>query len=117
MNIASLQPRQGKVELTAKVIEKQEPRSFSRESQTGRVCNAVLQDETGKVKITLWNEQIDQVNVGDTIKITNGYVGEWQGELQLSTGKFGKLDILESAPQPKPVETPNETVIDEEEIE
>ena len=30
------------------------------------------------------------------VKITNGYVSEFQGELQLTTGKFGKLEVLET---------------------
>ena len=34
------------------------------------------------------------VNVGDTIQIENGYVGEYQGEKQLTTGKFGKLTVI-----------------------
>ena len=43
----------------------------------------------------MWNEQADQVNVGDTVKISNGWVGEYQGEKQLSTGKFGKLEVVD----------------------
>jgi hypothetical protein len=46
------------------------------------------------MKLTLWNEQIEQVKVGDKVKISNGYVNEFQGELQLTTGKFGKLEVL-----------------------
>ena len=44
--------------------------------------------------LTLWNEQADQINVGDKVHITNGYVGEYQGKLQLSTGKFGALEVV-----------------------
>jgi replication factor A1 len=53
----------------------------------------VVADETGSVKLTLWNEQIDQVNVGDNIKIDNGYVTSFKGEIQLNVGKFGKLAV------------------------
>ena len=71
----------------------------------------MISDASGTIKLTLWNEQIDQLNVGDKIKITNGYVNEWQGEKQLTTGKFGKMEVLEkgngvSASQPpKPQQT------------
>ncbi|MEK6921593.1 MAG: OB-fold nucleic acid binding domain-containing protein [Nanoarchaeota archaeon] len=94
MQIKNLQPRQGKVELTATVAEKGEPRTVNSANFSGTVANAKLQDETGTIKISLWNDQIAQVNVGDTIKITNGYVSEYQGEMQLSTGKFGKLEVV-----------------------
>jgi replication factor A1 len=45
------------------------------------------------VKLTLWNEQIDQINVGDNIKIENGYVTSFKSEIQLNVGKFGKLTV------------------------
>lgn len=97
MQIKDLQPRQGKVELTATVIEKEDIRDIATPNFSGKVCNAKLQDDTGTVKCTLWNDQTQQVNVGDIIKITNGYVSEYQGEMQLSTGKFGKLEVVSKA--------------------
>ncbi len=94
MQIKDLQPRQGKVELTATVAEKGEPRTVNSSNFSGTVANAKLKDETGTIKFSLWNDQVGQVNVGDTVKISNGYVSEYQGEMQLSTGKFGKLEVV-----------------------
>jgi replication factor A1 len=93
MEIKDLKPKQGNVELVAEVIDKGDIREFEKFGKQGRVCNARIKDASGEIALTLWNEQIDQVNVGDTIKITNGYVNEWQGEMQVTTGKFGKLEI------------------------
>ncbi len=95
MEIKDLQPRQGKVELTATLIEKGDTRTIEKSNFSGKVCNAKLQDTTGTVKITLWNDQCDTVHDGDKVKISNGYVSEYQGEMQLSTGKFGKLSVVE----------------------
>ena len=58
------------------------------------MCNCAGKDDTGEVKITLWNEQISQVEEGNKIKIENGWVSEYKGEKQLSTGKKGSLIIL-----------------------
>jgi len=96
MPIKDLQPKQGNVEVEATVVDKGDIREFNKFGKAGRVCNAKIKDSTGTIALTLWNEQIDQIHVGDRIKITNGYVNEWQGELQLTTGKFGKLEVLES---------------------
>jgi replication factor A1 len=122
MHINELQARQGKVDLEGEIVSKEEPRTFSKFGKDGKVCNAMLKDETGEVKLTLWNEHVDQVNVGDKVKITNGYVGEWQGEKQLSTGKFGSLEVIgagqpgepgqpspgQPSPQPTPTTPPPE---------
>ena len=93
MPIKDLQPRQGKVEITLEVTEKGDVREFDKFGKKGRVCSAKAKDASGEVILSLWNEQIDQVNVGDTVKISNGYVNEFQGENQLTTGKFGKMEV------------------------
>ncbi len=85
-----------RVEVEADVVDKGNTRQVqSRMSgETFNVADVVVQDETGNIKLTLWNEQIDQVNVGDRIKIENGYVTSFKGEIQLNVGKYGKLTIL-----------------------
>ncbi|MEM3126486.1 MAG: OB-fold nucleic acid binding domain-containing protein [Candidatus Woesearchaeota archaeon] len=95
MMIKDLQARMGKVELVATVIDKGQIREFNKEGKSGRVCNAKIKDETGEVSLTLWNDDCDKVNLGDKVQIKNGFVSEWQGELQLSTGKFGSLEVVE----------------------
>ncbi len=95
MNIADLEARQGNVEVIGEIVEISEPKTFQKFGKSGRVATAKLQDETGEIKLSLWNEQIDQFKVGDKVRIENGYVNEWQGEKQLTTGKFGKLEKIE----------------------
>jgi len=95
MKIEELQPRQGNVEIEAEVIDKGEIRTFEKFGKQGRVCNAKIKDDSGTMTLSLWNEQIDQVNIGSTIKVSNGYVSEYQGEKQLSTGKFGTLEVVD----------------------
>jgi ssDNA-binding replication factor A large subunit len=94
MEVKDLKPRTGKVDITLEITEKSEPKEFAKFGSVGRVCNAKGKDATGTISITLWNEQIDNVNTGDTVHISNGYVSEYQGEMQLSTGKFGQLEIV-----------------------
>jgi len=96
MKISELSAGQGKVELQAKVTEKGDIRTFEKFGKEGTVCNAVLTDDSGSIKLTLWNEQTEEVKSGDTIKISNGYVSEFRDELQLGTGKFGQLEVVSS---------------------
>jgi replication factor A1 len=83
------------VEVEGKITEKSETREVTSrfKNETYNVANAVIADETGSVKLTLWNEQIDQINVGSVIKIENGYVTSFRGEMQLNIGKYGKLTV------------------------
>lgn len=104
MAIKDLQARQGQVDLIAEVTEKGDVREFEKFGKKGRVCNAKIKDATGEISLTLWNEQIEQVKAGGKIHVINGWVSEWQGEKQLSTGKFGQLEIIGEGE-----ETPDET--------
>jgi replication factor A1 len=47
------------------------------------------------VTITLWNDDIDRVNEGDSIKITKGWFQVYNGTMQISSGKFGKIEKIE----------------------
>ena len=95
MNIKDLRNGMKRVDVEAKVVEKGDPREVTSryKDETYKVADAVVADDTGSIKLTLCNEQIDQVNVNDTIKIENGYVTSFKGEIQLNVGKFGKLTV------------------------
>ncbi len=95
MAIKDLQVRQGNVDIVLEVVEVGEVKEFQKFGKSGRVATAKVKDETGEMNLSLWNEQIDQVKPGARIHITNGYVNEFQGEKQLTTGKFGKLEVVE----------------------
>ncbi len=94
MKVSELQPRQGKIDIELEIVELGDIREFERFGKPGRVANATAKDDSGTIKLTLWNDEIDQVKVGDKIKISNGYVNEFQGEKQLTAGRFGKLEVV-----------------------
>ncbi len=103
MLINELQPGPANGEITAVVSEKGSIREFDKFGKKGRVCNAVLEDESGSITLTLWNEEIESLNAGDKIKLSNGWVSEFRGEKQISTGKFGQLEVLEKGVPKAPV--------------
>lgn len=94
MKLSELKSGQGKVDVEVKVKSKADPRQFEKYGKTLRVCNAVVEDESGEMTLSLWNDDVDKVNVGDKVKISNGYVSEFNGTKQLTSGKFGKLEVV-----------------------
>ncbi|MAF34345.1 DNA-binding protein [Candidatus Woesearchaeota archaeon] len=117
MKISEVQPGQGNIDVEVEVVSLDEPRSFEKFGKQGRVCNATVKDDSGEIKLTLWNDDIDKVKAGMKIKLTNGYCNEFRGESQLTTGKFGKLEIEGEggdAPADAPAEDAAEKPADEE---
>ena len=85
-----------KISLTARVLDIPKPTFvFTRFGNYASVANASVADETGTVKLCLWNEQIEAVSTGDMIQIENAHMSLFRGERQLRIGKNGKLNIVE----------------------
>jgi len=94
MKISELKPGMRRVDVTAKIQEITPAREVTtRRGEQSRVATAVVNDESGTVKLNLWNEQIDQVKPNDTVTIENGYVDSFRGETQLNVGRYGKLTV------------------------
>ena len=96
MKIKDLHDGMKRIDIQAKVIAKAPTREvMSRyKDVVHRVADTTITDETGTIKLTLWNEQIEQVNINDDIKVENGYVTSFRGEIQLNVGRYGRLNIL-----------------------
>jgi replication factor A1 len=99
MEVKDVQANQGNIDLVVEVVSKEEPRTFEKFGKEGRVCNAKVKDETGELKLTLWNDDVDKVSVGDKIHIENGWCSEYRDEKQLSSGKFGKIEVVSKSEQ------------------
>ena len=92
-SIVELSPDMKKIIVHGEIIEKAIAREVrSRRSwQTLIVTEATLKDDSGDVVLVMWNEQIRQGNVGDKVRIENGYLKIYRGMRQLNIGKVGKL--------------------------
>lgn len=91
-----------KINLSAKISEIPKPTLvFTRFGNYASVANAIVTDETGTIKLCLWNEQIKIVSVGDFIRIENAHLSVFRGERQLRIGKKGKLSIVDGLERAK----------------
>lgn len=73
-----------------------EPRTVNlKAGGQAQVADAILKDETGQIKLTLWDAQIKMVKAGSKVSIENGYISSFKGENSLNVGKFGKLNVEE----------------------
>jgi replication factor A1 len=99
--VGELTPQSRAVNVTAKVVSKSEIRDIpmGRDGSAHKVCDALVGDETGSIYLTLWDDNIEKVNEEDTLRIENGYVTLFKGNMRLNIGKYGKM-----APAEEPLE-------------
>lgn len=106
--IKDLRSGMKRVNLKAQVQELPKPAQVHTQfGNTVMVVNAIVGDDTGKIKLCLWEAQIGQINVGDTIELKNGQVCVFRGEKQLRLGKNGAITVLQHAEANPPVATIN----------
>jgi len=94
MKVSDLKANSNVDEIVLKIVEKKEPREITKRfGGTARVCDLVGEDEDGnRVQITLWNDEIEKVDADETVIIKDGWVKEWNNQLQISTGRSGRIE-------------------------
>jgi replication factor A1 len=95
MKISELKAGMRNVSVTGKIDSIGEARTVNLKSGgTNNVADAVISDESGSIKLSLWGEDINKIQPGDRVSVENGYVNTFKGENSLAVGKFGKLKKL-----------------------
>ena len=95
MNITDVKRGMSNISLKAKVIDISEAREVMTRFGRRNVADATLEDETGQISMSLWQDQIERVSVGNTLEVSGAFVTEFRGKLQLSIPKTGKIEIIE----------------------
>jgi len=97
--VEKLTPNSREVNIIVKVVSKSEVRNVTgRDYSIRRVADALVGDETGCVYLTLWDDNIDKINEEANLRITNGYVNLFRGNMRLNIGRYGSFELLEESP-------------------
>ncbi|MEM0340587.1 MAG: OB-fold nucleic acid binding domain-containing protein [Acidilobaceae archaeon] len=83
-----------------KVVEtKRGPRTLS---------EALVGDETGRVKLTLWGKLAGSLKAGEVIEISNCWTTSYKGEVQVNAGSLSSIKRIEEKELPNVEEIPED---------
>jgi len=83
------------INVQGKIVDKGEVRTVNTKFGETKVCDAYLEDDSGRIKLTLWAEDSEKVKYGDEVKLEGGYSTTFREVVQLNYGrKDGKLEVL-----------------------
>jgi len=110
--VDALRMGQSDVNVRGIVLETESIRTFDRDDGSeGKVANFLLGDETGRVRVTLWDDRADraqELTPGAAVEIVDGYVREREGDLELHVGDHGAVDEIDEAveftPETEPID-------------
>ena len=99
LKVQDVMPEMRSVTLFGRVKNLMEPREFTTKTGgKGKVANLDVVDDTGTMRIVLWNmsdiEAVEkkEVNIGDIVQVKNGYVREgFRGGHEINVGNKGRL--------------------------
>ena len=95
MKINELKSDMNSVNIKAKITELKEPREIMTKFGTATtLTEAVLEDETGTVKLILWGKQAEGLENDQEVEINGGFTKEFREELQLGVGKRGSIKVI-----------------------
>src|SRR3990172_6041872 len=95
LNVKDLTENSKNVNATLKVIETGETKEIQSKFGAKRVSEVKVADATGCIILSLWDDQIGKIAVGDTISIQNGYISVVRNSMRLNIGKYGKMLLSE----------------------
>jgi hypothetical protein len=99
--IGDLRPGMKSITITGTIQQiSSKSRVFTRWGTEAVVANATVSDGTGTILFSLWNSQIDHVQVGDHIEIHNGYIIMYRNLLQIRLGRKGSYEIIRASSTP-----------------
>jgi replication factor A1 len=94
--INDLKPSHKDIHVNFQVIEQISEKEIRKGANTThRVANFKVADQTGSVRLCLWNEEISKITIGKTYELNNGYVNIFQEYIQLATGKNGEIKPID----------------------
>jgi len=94
MKISEIKSGTSNVTVEGKIIDISEIREVQTRYGKRSVADAILEDETGQISISLWENQITSVSVGDKIIVSGAYATEFREKLQLSIPRSGKIEVV-----------------------
>jgi replication factor A1 len=93
MKISELKRGMSGVSMEGRITEISLTRRVNTRYGKRSVADTTIEDETGTIRLSLWEEQIDMVSIGDEVKVTGAYITEFRNILQLNIPRSGKLEV------------------------
>ncbi len=101
--ITDIKDGMGDINISGRVLDIWDVRTFTRkDGSEGRVCNIQMGDDSGKIRVTLWDDKSDftkELNVDDSIEIINGYAREnnFSKQVEIQVGNHSVIKKTDKA--------------------
>ncbi len=107
--ISSLKEGEDNVNVRVRVIKTMEPKVIETRKGPRTISEAIVGDETGRIKLTLWGKHAGSLKEGQAVEVSGAWTTSYRGEVQLNVGYRGEVKEVEEGEVPQEEEIPEET--------
>ncbi|MFN4046363.1 MAG: single-stranded DNA-binding protein [Acidilobaceae archaeon] len=97
------------VNVKVRVLEAGESKVIETRSGPRTISEAVVGDESGRVRLTLWGKLAGTIKKGETVEIRNAWTTTYRGQVQLNVGARGSIVRIPSGEVAEEENIPEET--------
>ncbi len=97
VSVSQLKDGMQNVDLLVRAMQVFSPKEFEKNGKRGKLCNLVVADSTGEVRLTVWHDDVKKlseqgVQRGTVLMLRNCYVKEFNEKPQLSLSFKGSFE-------------------------
>jgi len=101
VKIKDLIPGMENVNLRIRLLQIQPPREVkTRFGRSHRLVDGLAEDDSGRIFITFWNDQIEAlagIKTGDIVEVRNCFITSFKGEKRINVGRGSEIRQVEEA--------------------
>ncbi|MEB2837331.1 MAG: OB-fold nucleic acid binding domain-containing protein [Desulfurococcales archaeon] len=106
--VSQLREGEDDVTVRVRVLSVGETKTVQTRKGPRTLSEAVVGDETGRVRLTLWGKHAGTLEEGEAVEIRGAWTTSYRGEVQLNVGYRGEIERIEDDSVPQPEEVPEE---------
>jgi hypothetical protein len=94
IEIGDLKEGMGDLKIVGTIANVSDVRIYERDGRSFKVCSVFLKDNTGQVRVSLWNENAERmanVSVGDIIEVENCYSRYGLNGIEIQTNSYTRV--------------------------
>ena len=96
MLVSQLRDGMQNIDLLVRVMHIAQPKEFEKNGKKGKLCNLVVADSTGEIRLTIWHDDVDTVlgkgaKRGSVLLLRNCYVKSFNEKLQAGLAYNGSI--------------------------
>jgi replication factor A1 len=107
--VSSLREGEDNIDIKVRVLSVEPPKTIHTQRGDRTISEAIVGDETGRIKLTAWGQQAGKLNEGDAVELKGAWTTSFKGQVQLNIGSRGSIEKIDDGEVPKAEEIPEST--------